>query len=79
MLVCRPRKQDEDMFREALLEVDGQSRLVRLAVKQPGDIETEYRFGGWHENIPIEQARFHFEPPAGVAIVNDGALADKVQ
>lgn len=79
VLVCTPRKADSDAFRQVLLEVNGRSQLVRVTIRQPGDIETEFRFGDWKENVPIEEAKFHFEPPAGVAIVDDAALAAKVQ
>lgn len=79
VLLCSPRKGDEEAFRQVLLEVNGQAQLVRVTIRQPGDIETEFRFGDWKENIPIEEAKFHFEPPAGVAIVDDAALATKVQ
>ncbi|MFZ0638150.1 MAG: outer membrane lipoprotein carrier protein LolA [Candidatus Acidiferrales bacterium] len=79
VLVCGPRKPDEDMFREVLLEINSRDQLVRLDIRQPGDIETEFRFGDWHENVAIEPSKFHFEPPRGVAIVDDASLAIKVQ
>lgn len=78
VLVCKPRKADEDAFLEILLEVNARDQLVRVNIKQPGDIEMEFRFGGWRENVPIESSKFHFEPPAGVAIVDDADLANKV-
>lgn len=79
VLVCGPRKADEDIFQEVLLEVNPQNQLVRLDVKQPGDIEMDFHFGDWHENVPIGSAKFHFEPPRGVAIVDDAQLGLKVQ
>jgi outer membrane lipoprotein carrier protein len=79
VLVCGPRKADENVFRKVTLEVNAQDQLMRLDIEQPGDIQTEFRFGDWHENVPIEQSKFHFEPPRGVAIVDDAALANKVQ
>src|SRR5215469_2208134 len=79
VLVCGPRKADENVFRQVLLEVNSRSQLVRLDVKQPGDIEMDFRFGDWHENAPIEEAKFHFEPPRGVAIVDDAQLGVKAQ
>lgn len=79
VLVCSPRKGDEDVFRQLLLEVNDLGQSVRVTIRQPGEIETEFRFGDWKENIPIDEAKFHFEPPAGVAIVDDAALALKVQ
>ncbi len=79
VLVCRPRKADEEGFREVRLEVNSRDQLERLDIQEPGDIDTEFRFGDWHENVPIEASKFHFEPPAGVAIVDDATLAVKVQ
>lgn len=79
VLVCGPRKQDENVFREVTVEVNSKNQLVRLDIKQAGDIENDFRFGDWHENVPIEPSKFHFEPPAGVAIVNDESLVMKVQ
>lgn len=79
VLVCRPRKADADTFSKVLLEVNSKDQLVRLSIRQPGDIEMEFRFGDWHEDVPIAAAKFHFEPPPGVAIVDDAQLAGKVQ
>lgn len=79
VLICRPRKSDEDVFSEVALEVNSRHQLVRLDIQQPGDIENEFRFGEWHENVPMEASKFHFTPPAGVAIVDDAALASRVQ
>jgi outer membrane lipoprotein carrier protein len=79
VLVCRPRKADADTFSKVLLEVNSKDQLVRLSIRQPGDIEMEFRFGDWHEDVPIPAAKFHFEPPPGVAIVDDAQLTGKVQ
>lgn len=79
VLICRPRKTDENAFTKVTIEVNVEDQLVRLGIEQPGDIQTEFRFGDWHENAPIEESKFHFEPPPGVAIVDDAALANKVQ
>ena len=49
--------------------------LARLIVRQAGGIEVEFRFENWRFDPAIPDAMFHFEPPAGVAIVN-GELAD---
>lgn len=79
VLVCSPRKNESDAFRQILLEINSEHQLVRLTIRQPGDLETEFRFGDWKENVPIDEAKFHFQPPPGVAIVDDAALASKVQ
>ncbi|HEV2135946.1 MAG TPA: outer membrane lipoprotein carrier protein LolA, partial [Terracidiphilus sp.] len=70
VLVCQPRKEDQDAFSEVFFEVNPHDQLARVTIRQPGDIETEFRFGDWRENIPIAESQFHFEPPAGVAIVD---------
>ncbi len=49
--------------------------LARLIVKQAGGISVEFRFENWRFDPAIPDTMFHFEPPAGVAIVN-GELAD---
>jgi outer membrane lipoprotein carrier protein len=77
VLRCLPResKSGEASFREVLFEVDGQSRLARVLIRDAGDTETEFRFGNWKENIPLPEDKFHFQAPAGVAIVDEAALA----
>ncbi len=57
-------------FTEVLLEVDRSSgELARIEIRQPGGIELEYRFGDWQLDPPLTDAMFHFQVPAGVAIV----------
>jgi outer membrane lipoprotein carrier protein len=62
-------------FNQVLLEVNpATGELSDVRVLQPGGIEIDYRFGNWIENPPLAESLFHFEPPAGVAIV-DGSKA----
>jgi outer membrane lipoprotein-sorting protein len=44
-------------------------------IRESGDIETEFEFGNWEENPALPESEFHFEPPAGVAIVDQSDLA----
>lgn len=80
VLRCQPREESQSAgsFREILLEVNSAYQLVRLVIREPGDVETEFRFGKWQENIPLTEAKFHFEPPPGVAIVDQAALAGEM-
>ncbi|MGH9776537.1 MAG: LolA family protein [Candidatus Acidiferrales bacterium] len=78
VLRCTPKDEGRESFHEILLEVDPSDHLVRVLVREPGDIETEFRFGNWQENIPLPESTFHFEPPEGVAIVDQSALAGAV-
>lgn len=79
VLVCQPRKEDQDAFSEVFFEVNPRDQLARVTIRQPGDIGTEFRFGDWRENIPIAESQFHFVPPKGVAIVDDASLENRAQ
>jgi len=66
---------NDSSFRQILFEVDPEYHLTRVVVRQPGDTETEFRFGDWRENISVPESMFHFDPPPGVSIVNGEDLA----
>ena len=59
-------------FDQVLLEVNPSTgELADVRVIEPGGIEIDYRFGNWIENPPLTDSLFHFEPPPGVAIVDE--------
>ena len=63
VLRCVPKRESADAdqeIREVLLESDPDSHLVRLIIRQPGNLETEFRFANWQENLPIAETMFHF-------------------
>jgi outer membrane lipoprotein carrier protein len=76
VLNCEPKHRDA--FLDAEIEVDSSRRVVRVLVSQPGAISTEVRFAHWRENLPLEKSLFKFKPPAGVAVVDEGAIAGAV-
>ena len=84
ILRCIPKNATGDAtdstgsLREVLLETDPQARLVRAVLREAGNIETEFRFGNWEENIPIQESQFHFQPPPGVTVVDEATLAGAV-
>ena len=81
VLRCVPKRESADTdqeIREVLLESDPESHLVRLIIRQPGNLETEFRFANWQENLPIAETMFHFAPPPGVTVVDESALANQV-
>jgi len=84
VLRCTPRKgtgdsvDPADSLREVLLETDSQVRLVRVVLREAGNIETEFRFGNWEENIAIPEAQFHFQPPPGVTVVDEATIAGSI-
>jgi outer membrane lipoprotein carrier protein len=81
VLRCVPKRESPDAdqeLREVLLESDPDAHLVRLIIRQPGNLETEFRFANWQENLPIVEAMFHFAPPPGVAVVDESTLANQI-
>jgi outer membrane lipoprotein carrier protein len=77
LLQCIPRGSDESAVRGGeyvLLETDPTAHLVRVTIHEPGNTETEFRFGNWQENIPIPEVQFHFQPPKDVTIVDEESL-----
>ena len=79
VLVCVPRDaSSNDGSYHVLLQTDVESRLVRVVIREPGRVQTEFRFGNWQENEPIPEVKFHFQPPAGVSIVDEQSLANEI-
>jgi outer membrane lipoprotein carrier protein len=83
VLRCLPRVQTGDTsddandgnIQEVLFEASPDAHLVRVLIRQPGNLETEFRFGDWEENIAIPETKFHFVVPPGVEIVDEAKLA----
>jgi outer membrane lipoprotein carrier protein len=79
ILVCQPRDTAaNDPSYQVLFVVVPQSQLARVLIREPGHIETEFRFGNWEENAEIPEIKFHFQPPPGVAIVDEESLAGEI-
>ena len=79
-LRCLPKQgkspSDDTDYTEVLLELDSSTgELARIQIRQPGGIEMEYRFGNWQLDIPLAGDLFHFQVPAGVAIVDGASLS----
>ena len=73
-LRCLPAHGGDAEYKEAVFEVDAESHLVRLLVREAGDIETEFHFGRWEENLPLDRSLFEFAPPKGIVIVDERTL-----
>lgn len=82
VLQCVPRGESSgtpDSVREIFFEADAEAHLVRVLIREAGTFETEFRFGNWQENLAIPEAKFHFQPPPGVAIVDEESLAGAIR
>jgi len=78
VLRCVPRFAADtagNALHDILFESDPQAHLVRVLIREAGNVATEFRFGAWEENLPLPEVKFHFSPPAGVAIVDEETLA----
>jgi outer membrane lipoprotein carrier protein len=67
----------------ALFELEPDSgQLLRVLVVDAGGVQVEFRFANWQFDPQLDDAKFRFDPPKGVAIV-DGYVgntpADPVQ
>jgi len=79
VLRCIPRESPEsETIREVLFEINSEGFLVRVVIREAGNVATEFRFGNWEANIPVPEVKFHFEPPPGVAIVDEESLAGTI-
>jgi outer membrane lipoprotein carrier protein len=81
VLRCTPRESSDQMgapISDVLLTIDPKGYLVRVVIQQPGNVTTEFRFGNWQANIQIAEAKFHFQPPPGVEIVDEDKLAGQM-
>jgi outer membrane lipoprotein carrier protein len=77
-LHCLP-KSKKAPFKEVILEVDRTYRLGRVLIREPGGVETEFRFAGWRENVRLPEVMFHFQAPKGVAIVEQASIAGAIR
>jgi outer membrane lipoprotein carrier protein len=64
----------EDRISEVLLESDGQGFLRRIVMHERDGSTTEFRLSGERENVAIDNAKFHFHPPAGVEVLESEQL-----
>jgi outer membrane lipoprotein carrier protein len=80
VLLCVPRDaSSSDASFQVLFETDPDAQLVRVLIRESGHVETEFRFGNWEENGVIPEVKFHFQPPPGVAIVDEESLAGEIR
>jgi outer membrane lipoprotein carrier protein len=54
---------------EVQLEVTASDQIVRIVLMDADGGSTEFRFGGWKENVELSDSRFQFTPPSGVETV----------
>lgn len=81
LLRCTPKSNPagpSGRFPYVIFEIDPQAQLGRVVIRDAGNVETEFRFGNWEENIAIPEIKFHFQPPPGVSVVDQTSLVDSI-
>ncbi|HTV57478.1 MAG TPA: outer-membrane lipoprotein carrier protein LolA [Verrucomicrobiae bacterium] len=82
VLLCKPRgsrDNDQNSIESVLFEVQPDGFLSRILIRQPGNLQIEFRFGKWEENLDLPETLFHFSPPPGVSIVDEQSLLNSMQ
>jgi outer membrane lipoprotein carrier protein len=64
-----------DRVTEMTLEVNPQGQIDRILIEEADGSQTEFIFSGMQENIPVEDARFRFQPPSGVELIESTSLS----
>jgi outer membrane lipoprotein carrier protein len=58
-----------DQISEIVLEVTPERTIARILIEDVDGSSTEYRFTDQKEDVPVEDPRFEFHPPAGTETV----------
>ncbi len=64
-----------DRVAEVSLDVNSAGEIQRIEINEVDGSQTEFIFSSQQENVPVEQARFRFQPPPGVELVEGTAIA----
>ena len=68
-------KSMADRVTDVVLEVAPDNRIVRILIEEVDGSTTEFRFSNIVENSAVDDARFHFTPPAGVQVIESTDVA----
>lgn len=64
----------EDRISQVVLEGDAQGHLHRIVMHELDGSSTEFRLAEQRENLPVSDAEFSFQPPAGVEVLQSTEL-----
>ena len=64
-----------DRVSEVSMDVNSGGEIQRIQIDEVDGSQTEFNFSSMQENVPVEDARFRFQPPAGVEMVQGTAAA----
>lgn len=62
-------KQMAERLEWVMLEISPEYQIRRLILREPGGIQTEFRFGDETTDLRLAPELFHFQPPPGTEVV----------
>jgi outer membrane lipoprotein carrier protein len=63
-----------DRVTEMTLEVNPQGQIRRILIEEADGSQTEFVLSAMEENVPVEDARFRFQPPPGVELIESTSV-----
>src|SRR3954466_13593710 len=63
-----------DRVTEMTLEVNSRGQIRRILIEEADGSQTEFVFSAVEENVPVEDARFRFQPPPGVELIESTSV-----
>jgi outer membrane lipoprotein carrier protein len=67
-------KNMTDRVAEVTMEVNPAGQIQRIQIEEVDGSQTEFVFSSIQENVPVEDARFRFQPPPGVELIESNAV-----
>jgi outer membrane lipoprotein carrier protein len=68
-------KTMKDRVSEVLLEVSPGHEITRMVIEGTDGASTEFRFSMMEDDVPLTDSFFRFQPPPGVATIQDDQVA----
>jgi outer membrane lipoprotein carrier protein len=62
-------KQMADRLEWVVMEISPEHQIRRLILREPGGVQTEFRFGDETADLQLSPELFHFQAPAGTEVV----------
>ena len=67
-------KNMADRVAEVTMELNPAGQIQRIQIDEVDGSQTEFAFSSIQENVPVEDARFRFQPPPGVELIESSAV-----
>jgi len=64
-----------DRISEVLLEISPAHQITRIVIQETDGATTDFRFSEMHENVPLQDSLFRFNPPPGIKVIQDDQVA----